>query len=293
MTGLISGIVNAVILVVVFFASDHISLDLSLAISLAVMSLLISVILGSFLLMQKIPRGSQPTLIVAKDLWQIGWPQMISRFSLYNLSQAAILLLGIIASPSDVAIYVTAMKLIIILRLPLFVINAVFSPIIAELNEKGDMERLERILTSVTTVSILCSSLVVVIFFWMGEDILSLIYGEVFSKGYYVLCVLAIGQLFNVGAGPCARLLSLTGRQKILMKVSVFTVLISTALGSVLALKYSTLGMALGFSIGVVMQSLIVQYVTKKYVGISPSADISLRGVQRMWQHVISRGGGV
>jgi O-antigen/teichoic acid export membrane protein len=264
--GVISTTVNCVLFSAVWLVYGELSIVSAIQITLS--SLVVAVLIGIYLIVPVLRQKPDAMPRSYPELWSVGWPQIISTIALFNLSQAAVLLLGVFQAPAAVAIYVTALKLMIVIRLPQFVVNAVIPPIIVELNTLGNKDKLERLLRGVTSLAFFASASVCVIYLIFGEEILALVYGETYREGYWILVVLSIGQAINVGVGSCGKVLALTGNQQVLMVIAVMTLIVSIATGVGLVGRYGGEGVAMAFSVGVIFQSGTALIMARRRSGI-------------------------
>lgn len=129
---------------------------------------------------------------------------------------ADIVLLGLLATDTDVGLYHVAMRTAALMAIFLTASNWVLAPWFARLHDGGEKERLQKIITqSVRAVFCLCLVVFGLFAVW-GRDILELAFGQEFGSAYSALLVLGTGRLINVAAGPVTNLLAMTGGQKVL-----------------------------------------------------------------------------
>ena len=264
--GVITTIISTLILFYLLFFFGNITLHNAIHISL--ISLFITIIISFFIISGHIKKVGPVSKVSASRIWSIGWPQMITNLATFSLSEAAVIVLAIYQPAANVAIYVTALKLMIIIRFSQFIVNSVIPPFVAELNATGQTKRLEKILRNITTLITLPSAFFVFAFIIWGQEILTLVYGENYSKGYLILAILSAGQLVNVAVGSCARVLMLTGHQHVLMRISFIIVFMTILIALPVTQLYGGIGLAIVFSISIILQSLVVLFVLRYKLGI-------------------------
>lgn len=168
----------------------------------------------------------------------------VSLFSTSSLG-IAIIILGVFGSDRAVGLYGIAQALQLAGNMFLTSIVAIFSAVVVGLYEKGETARLQSIYQTtnrwVATFGfpVLTALIVFPSFFARalgGSDALA---------ASTLIPILAVGNLFYVGTGPCGYLLSMTGRPGVNLVNSVTSVLLYIGLGIWLVPIYGAVGMAI------------------------------------------------
>jgi O-antigen/teichoic acid export membrane protein len=209
-------------------------------------------------------------------LISLAWPMWSTNITLLILTQADIWIIGSFLTVDDVALYGGAARLVIVVSISLVIINAVISPEIARMYFRNEQQELEKRLRTATTLAALPAGFAVVVFFLGGEWLLEAVYGAWYADGYPILLILSIGQFFNVIAGPCGRTLLMTGHQRVMMTISIFTGLLAIAASIYAAIYAGPLGVAVIFSCALILQNVLMNHYLIKYTGISTLLDIRL-----------------
>lgn len=179
---------------------------------------------------------------------------LLSSFSyLLLLTRADRIMLGIYASARDVGIYnaVTAISNQAALFLASF--NAIFSPIIADLYNKGDMNELSKLFKITTKWIFTLTFPLFLVFLLYPKQIMGL-FGPEFKVAWSSLIILGMANLINASAGSVGFMLTMTGRQKIELTNNFFMGGINIILNIYLIQRYGILGAAIatGSSIGLI-----------------------------------------
>lgn len=229
----------------------------------------LSVTLGCIRLYFKTRRHPHP--VEAKDraplpaIWPIAWPNWITTITFFMITQADIFILGIFRPEHVVALYGAAVKLVLLVTMPLMIVNAVVPPLIAEQYFKGNIRGLEKSLRQIATWSAVPALGVLFIFAVFGTDILSLVYGEYYRRAYGIVLILALGQCVNVCAGSCGMVLLMTGEQKIMMKISICCGLLMVLLSVFLARAFGPYGAASAACISIIAQNTTMLLLVRKH----------------------------
>ena len=184
--------------------------------------------------------------VTSKELWSTAYPLMIVSVSLFILNQSDLWIIGMVRGEEDVAIYGAAAKLTMIIVMPIFIVNAVVTPMIAEEFAKGKLKDIENMLRFVGALATLPSLGLVLLFVIFGGPILALLFGSYYSGGALILILLSIKGLIIVWNGASGTILAMTGKQKDLMGITLITGVLSIMLSFILGRYWGGLGVSIG-----------------------------------------------
>jgi O-antigen/teichoic acid export membrane protein len=178
----------------------------------------------------------------------------------------------------EVALYGAAARLMFLVQMPFYVVSQVVPPIVAQLHAQGRREDLERTLRSTATLAAGPAAIVLLSLLVIGGWLLDLVYGAPFYRGAAtVLAVLGIARLIDVSTGLCGVALSMTGHQRALMWVTIFSATISLTLELALVQPYGIVGVAVATCIAQAIQNGIQLVMARRRLGIWTQAEFSLR----------------
>lgn len=203
-----------------------------------------------------------------RKIFMVSMPLWITNLMLVVLLQADIWILSFHADDSTVALYGAASRFTQFLTLPLMVVNMALMPIISELYVRGDIARLENVLRATASIAFLPALFVIVAFFFVGRDVLSVVYGHEYAGGYYVLLILSAGQLLSVACGSAGYALMMTNKQQSMMWITVSCGALSVVLGLLLVSKYGALGVATASAFGLSLQGSLMLFLVKSGIGV-------------------------
>ena len=130
----------------------------------------------------------------------------------YLLSQADKILIGFYLNPREVGIYAVATAMVTFVPIILQSVNQIFSPTIADLYARGQIELLGRIYQTLTKW-ILGLTLPLAAGIIIFAPALMRIFGHDFEMGWPILIIGTLGQLINCGVGSVGYLLMMSGNQ--------------------------------------------------------------------------------
>jgi len=193
---------------------------------------------------------------------------MISNLVVMLMTQAGLWIVGMMASPSDVALYGAAFRLVILLQMPLLILNSVIPPMIADLYARKSFDQMEQMLRFVTALALIPAAAVFALFFFWGHELLGWLYGEYYADSYWILLWLSAGIMVNAWVGFCGPALMMTGGQRPLMLISVLSAILSVGLAFPFGAMYGGEGVAIAMSAGVALQHLLMLVMVKRSLGI-------------------------
>ena len=261
-----SGIFLLALLVLLIF---QIKTSLSLVIMLSSVSFLISVCIAGILLMRLVMSYTADTKKAdINKIFSIASPMFITSGAVFVLGQMDIFVLGMFMAKSEVGYYGAASRLVIMVTFILLIINANLQPIMAELYQKKDIDKLERILRTTATIAFcVCIPISLVLMMW-GDKIIKLFYGPQFVEAATVLAILTFGKFMHVSLGSSGALLLMTGFHKTMMNISIVVALLSVVSLFLVVRPFGKEGVAVVSAAAVIIQNIVQVYYARKLTGI-------------------------
>lgn len=227
-------------------------------------SYLASVITGHALLR----KNSRPLIartapqFEAKIWLSFSLPMSFYTFIQTVMNSTDVLFLTAFASAAQVGLYSAADRTSTFVIMPLFALNTIFSPMIAEYYARAEHDQLARLAQLVTKWSFSLSLPVFLCFCIFHEAILS-----IFSRGYtqagIALIILSFGNLVNAGTGATGSLLTMAGHTRVILANTVITIILNVGLALILVPRFNIIGAAVAAALAVVLLS--IAYFTEVY----------------------------
>ena len=196
------------------------------------------------------------------------WAFFIISISNYLIYWFASFAVGAFAKSSDVGVYHIALRVSSLMIFMLASINAIAAPIISMLYQKNDILQLKTVIVKIVYFTIFSSTPLFVAIVLFGEEILW-IFGEEFRRGYWELLILSIGYFIASATGPVGYLLLMTGNEKKLKKVVLYTLVLSVVLNCLIIPKAGILGGAIVTSLVLAGRNIACAVILKVSTGIS------------------------
>ena len=179
------------------------------------------------------------------------------------------IVLGLYLDARSVGVYAVAATIVAFIPIALQSVNQIFSPTIADLHARGESGMLNRLYQTLTKWILgltLPLAAVVVIF----SRPLMRIFGRDFEAGWMILVIGAAGQLINCAVGSVGYLLLMSGNEKRLVRVQLWTALVTVSACLWLVPRWGVAGAAVGAALGNAGSNLWCLFEVRKSLGLSP-----------------------
>lgn len=171
-------------------------------------------------------------------------------------------------SSSDVAFFASAQRTATLAAFVLIAVNLVVAPKFAKAFAKGDSSEVNHLslLSSRLMIALAVPVLAFMVFF---PEFLMGLFGEEYKVAAPLLQILAIGQFINVITGSVGYLLNMTGHEKDMRNVVLFSGPLAIALAFGLTSQFGLMGAAYATAISVATQNLLAVWMVKKRLGFN------------------------
>lgn len=204
-----------------------------------------------------------------RDWLRIALPMFLSGGAVLILLHTDLLLLGVLATPNDVAIYGAATRIAYVNALVFFAMSVVSVPQFSDLLARGRTDELQTLLHSVIGWTFWPSLLLVAGLLLLGRPILEL-FGPQFATGYPVLAILVLASLFRAITGPLAELLAVSGNQDVAAVALWSGAFANVVLNLLLIPAYGPLGAAVATSLAWVSIRVCFVVLVWRRLGVVP-----------------------
>ncbi|MGF1848322.1 polysaccharide biosynthesis C-terminal domain-containing protein [Vibrio lentus] len=171
-------------------------------------------------------------------------------------------------SNSDVAFFAAAHRAAILASFVLLAVNLVIAPKFAKAFAKGKFVEVNKLslLSSRMMITLALPVLAFMIFF---SGFLMSLFGEEYREAAPLLQVLAVGQFINVATGSVDYLLNMTGHEKDMRNVVLFSGPLAIVLAFCLTSQFGLMGAAYATAISMATQNLLAVCMVKKRLGFN------------------------
>lgn len=188
----------------------------------------------------------------------------------FCLGQTDKVVLGIYLNAREVGIYSVALALVGFVPLALQSVNQIFSPTIAELHARGEIELLGRLFRSLVKWTLGLTLPLAAVMILFAPSIMGM-FGPDFVPGWPVLVAGTFGQLVNCGVGSVGYLLLMSGHQRKLLRIQSVMAVVLVASNLFLIPRIGLLGAALAGAAVTAVSNLWYLGDVRGALGIRPS----------------------
>ncbi len=190
------------------------------------------------------------------------------------VDQADRVMIGILASTSDVGVYSIAALLATQVRFVLSAVSATFTPIISDLYHGDRHEELQR-LFKITTRWIVTLSLPLAIVLALFPNPFLWVFGPEFMEGTPVVLVLTIGSFLNGATGTIGLMLQMSDYERVVLLDNVAVAVLNVGLNLWLIPIYGPLGAAIATAVSVTLINAVQVMQVRTRLGMTPfDADL-------------------
>jgi len=179
--------------------------------------------------------------------------------------------LGFLSTDTEVGLYKAAAVISVLAAFGLGVINTVIMPQIAKLHAQGDRNELQTLITKATRISTVFALGGGLIIWFFGMLILTVVFDESYSSGYWALVILAVGQIANACFGPVALVLNMTGNHRLTLIGVSISVAVNGLLNLLLVPRFGMEGAATATAASLIIWNVLLSIALKMRMGYSCS----------------------
>jgi O-antigen/teichoic acid export membrane protein len=202
------------------------------------------------------------------QLWQSARPNWVITLMTQTLQWFAPIMIGIWLLAEDGAYFSVAQRIAMLTSFILMAINLVVAPKFAAFKAADDMDNIRK--TALFSVRLLLiSALPIISFMLVFPSFLMGLFGDDFKQGALLLQILVLGQAVNVITGSVGYLLTMSGNERDMRFVTIFSCITVVVLTCTLTPLYGAVGAAVATAFSLAMQNLMAVYFVKKRLGFN------------------------
>lgn len=253
--------------------ASRVDLGLRAVLALQVLALACGAALSTYAVLRADPvRGGKPRLA---RMARVGPGLMTTQLLALLVSQSDVWVLGFGAPPEVVAQYGVAARLAQLVSLPHLVLNGVLPPFITAHLADGRRRELDALIRASVAAAAVPALVLGLAFAAFGRDVLALAFGPFYGAAAGCLAILAAGNVVNVACGPCSLVLILSGRQRVLNRITGANCVVCLAGGALAASWFGAVGVACVYAAALSLQGLASACACTKLVGVGTHAGPS------------------
>jgi O-antigen/teichoic acid export membrane protein len=173
-------------------------------------------------------------------------------------------------SSTETGIYQAAAQLPIMLAIIFGAFDNIFSPMVADLHARRESRRLAELYRVCAKWRVYVSVPFLMIMLFAPAELIQTVYGKAYAEGALPLAILSIGQLSGVVAGNSQTMLTLTGRQRIVVVITLATLLLDVGLNFALVPRYGLVGAATAAALSAMVLNVSTASAVLWHAPVSP-----------------------
>ena len=206
---------------------------------------------------------------ILKENIMAGVPLTLTGLLSFFITQSDVWIVAALFSIEDAAYYGAASRLVFFISAPVMVANGATRGMIADLWARGDKLKLQKLLRTVASLTVLAASIPAFIFIFFSVPILGWLYGTFYEQAGGVLVVLVLGQLALLVAGPSGTLMILSGHQKQVLYFDMISAVTFFITAYILGGIFGPVGIAMASTIALTVKVILNTYYVKAYLNIT------------------------
>lgn len=211
---------------------------------------------------------SATTILSWRSIYESGLPLCVVAISNQSVQWAGQIIAGAYLSSELVSQLSVAQRTAMLTSFILMAVNWVIAPKLSNLFYNKELQELQLLTIRVVRWLFILSMPIGLVIFFFSESIMEL-FGNGFEASANLLIILALGQLVNVVTGPAIQILTMTGNERDVSKVSVISMVFSVFLGFIFTYFFGVYGSAFSTAFSVALYNLLAVYYVKVRLGFS------------------------
>lgn len=249
------------------------SLDAANAMALNVLAAGCAFVIGASMLWRAIPQDCRRAeSVTATRAWTASAvPLALTEGMRYLQIHLLVLLLGVLATDTDVGLFRVAAQMAILVAVPISMLNLVVAPFLSRLHAQGDYRRLQKVVGSAAAAMFLGTLFLFAVFAVLGHLLIGALFGAEFEGSYQALVILGLGQVASASLGPNATLLNMSNQERAVTRGFALSLPITLALSVVLIPRLGIEGAAIASVAGVLAWNIWLWRHARRRLGIETS----------------------
>lgn len=192
-------------------------------------------------------------------------------------SQIDFLMLGALGSAEQLGLYRVAIQIALLSGTAYVALNMIAMQRFAKLSSAGQMDELQATVTFLSRIAFAASLPLPVIFLFAGEDILGFVFGAEYRAANTALLLLLLVQTVSACAGFAHTVLVTANRERLIVPLTLGSVLLNFALCTVLIPRYQLEGAAIAMLVAVGSWNFMLWLRCLRATGVD-SSILGLKG---------------
>jgi O-antigen/teichoic acid export membrane protein len=229
--------------------------------------------LSHVLLAQRLPTPRPDHVVQTGSRWiASSIPMALTDGMRILQSELSVLLLGIIANPTEVGLFRIAVTCGTAAATAIPVINHVAFPVIARLYAEKDFPRLQKAVTRLAQAQTVGSAILTLPLLFAAEPLIRLAFGPEFLPAANAVRIVAAAQLVNAFFGPNAALLNMTHHERRVTRAMAIALSFNIAVVIIFSAAAGLTGAAVAIFVSITLWNVLTWIDGRRFLDIDTSA---------------------
>ncbi len=188
---------------------------------------------------------------------------------LFLISATDILMLGWLAEADEVGRYSVAARAASMISFLIGAANLIIAPRLAVLYGRQDLYGLETYARATSGLLAAAAALLAIPLVILAPLLLNL-WGSEFVAGSDSLRILCLANFFNVATGSVASMLTMTGRERIVLRITTLCGLLNIGLNWALIVRYGASGAAMATAAALIVSNVLYVLAVRRSLDVAP-----------------------
>jgi O-antigen/teichoic acid export membrane protein len=203
------------------------------------------------------------------EIWTASSNMWVASTMGLAVAYSGILVAGAYVAADELAYLIAAQRTALLVSFVLIVVNMVVAPHYARLWSEADVPAVRR-LAKLSTRAMLVLALPVIVVMTLFSEFIMGVFGEGFEQGAQLLVIIAVGQLINVATGSVGFLLNMTGHERDMRNVTMYSGPLTIVFAVWFTSSWGIVGAAYAMALGLSLQNLGALWMVKRRLGFWP-----------------------
>lgn len=200
---------------------------------------------------------AEDTVSQVQPYLRYAWPVTVADGLNIFRSTGEVLLLGVLASATDVGVYNASKVFLLFFQLPLLIFAPMFLPVLSKIFAQKNISEARKIYRAEARWFIIYGLSLVAAFFLFPGDIIELPFGKEFTGITSIVQILVIGAFVNLLTAHCGELLLSAGKSREVAVIKMASFLFAVVLGLLLMPRYGAVGAAVTLTLSQMFESVV------------------------------------
>jgi O-antigen/teichoic acid export membrane protein len=194
--------------------------------------------------------------VVTREYWAYTMPRAVARICQILLQRADIILVAVLRSPTEAAVYTAATRFLVLGQLVALAVQNVLAPQLSKLLARGDRVAAERVFQVTTAWTMAVTWPLYLLSVGLAPLLLS-VFGGSYGSGELVVVLLALSTVVSAVCGPVDTVLLMAGGSGRSLINNALALLVDLALDILLIPSMGMLGAAIGWAAAIVVRNVL------------------------------------